>query len=545
MRRLCWAAAILTIITVVIVARLWYLHVHQQARLQARSDERSMRLITIAPTRGLIVDRNGIPLAISSPVADIWADPRDFRPQGHAWQQLVQLLRLNPQDIAAYLQHHPDSRFIYLKRGITPHIAKQVLALKVPGVYRQRSYQRFYPHGAALANVIGVTNIDHHGQDGLELAYDHWLSGTPGTKQVIRDIKGHIVAANVIKPMQPGHTIALTIDLRLQHITFEALQAAVHKSKAIAASAVIVDAHSGEILAMANVPSFNPNYRSTVKPAARRNRAVTDVYEPGSVMKPMAMAAVLESGEYPLDYSVDTKLGWYRLQGNTVRDGSGYGVLDLTGIIQKSSNVGISKVVLGLQDPTGVPRVMRRLGFGQDVLMYLGAQSGRLPLYSAKQQFALATLSFGYGMTASTLQIARAYATIANQGRKPTVSLVKSTQSASSEAVLSPQVAHQLMDMLKVVVTQGGTGFRAVIQGYRAAGKTGTARKAKPGGYSSDYVALFAGIAPADNPRYVMVIMVDEPQGGYYYGGSIAAPVFRQVMQRILPMTGVKPLRRN
>ena len=541
MRRFGWVVVILTVIAVAIIARLGHLHITQQSRLQAHSEERSVRVINIPAPRGLITDRHGIPLAISSPVADIWADPRDFKPQGHGWQQLVALLQLDPPQIKHYLQTHPQSRFIYLKRAVAPDTAAKALALKVSGVHQRRSYQRFYPYGAEFANVIGVTNIDHHGQDGLELTYDHWLSGSPGTKQIVRDIKGHIVATKMIKPMQPGQTIALTLDQRIQHITFQALQKAVSKSRAIAGSAVILDVHTGEIIAMANVPSFNPNDRSTVKPAARRNRAVTDVYEPGSVMKPMAMAAVLESGEYPLDYQVDTKLGWYRVQGNTVRDGIGYGVLDLTGIIQKSSNVGISKVVLGLQDPTRVPRMMRRFGLGEDALLYPGSQNGSLPLYSARQRFALATLSFGYGMAASTLQIARAYATIANQGRRPTVSLVKNTSPPSSEAVLSPQVAEQLMSMLKAVVTEGGTGFRAVVKGYHAAGKTGTARKAKRGGYSSDYVALFAGIAPADNPRYAMVIMVDEPQGGYYYGGSIAAPVFRQVMRRVLPIMGIPP----
>ena len=541
-----WLIAIIFVLVVIaIVTRLVHLHAIQDDFLTEHSEARSVRVLPIHAPRGEILDRHGQPLAVSTKVITLWIDPSQLNTQDPRWQQILNIIHLPSDVMAAKLKGKQKRRFLYLKRQVSPAMAQQVLALKLPGVYEQTTYKRFYPEAEASAQLLGVTNIDDQGQAGLEQVHNAHLAGQNGQQRIVRDLKGHVIKQAITKPMQPGKPIQLSIDHRLQFITYRALKHAYDINHAKAASAVVMDVRTGEILAIVSLPSFNPNDRSTYQSDAMRLRAVTDTFEPGSVMKPLAMAAVLSTGQYDADDTLDTSPGRYRVQGHIVRDGHNLGMISLRDVIRKSSNVGISKLVLSVQ-PETLPSFYRHVGLGRQTgVRYPGERSGVLP-HKRWSPFALATLSFGYGVSVTTLQLATAYATLANDGRKVTPTLLKQKeQHQQAEQIVDPNVAQQVLEMLASVVQRGGTGVRARVEGFQVAGKTGTARKAGPGGYLPDsYTAIFAGVIPADHPRYAMVVMVDDPRGDRYYGGSVAAPVFSKVMSQFLLPSSFSAIRR-
>lgn len=527
----------LFLILIGIVIRMMHLQIIEKKELQRHGHNRSTRTEVIAAKRGIIRDRTGKPLAVTTAMSTVFVDPKQLNTTPEKWAQLLKLLQLSPQKTAERLHRYQNKHFMYLKRRVAPPIAKQLRQLKIPGIYFKTEYKRFYPHAEVAAQLIGFTNIQNQGQEGIELMYNNWLSGVDGERRVIRDLKGNVISNETLRQPQPGKDITLSIDSRLQALTFQALKSAVIKDKAASGSAVILDAKTSEILAIANWPTFNPNDLNKIEKGSTRNRAITDIFEPGSVFKPFAMAAVLSSGKYQPGDVIGTYPGRYRIGGNIVRDPRSYGEIPLHEVIRKSSNVGISRLVLSVE-PEYLPDTLRKIGIGQKVgLGFPGESAGSLSAKQNWKPFALATLSFGYGVAATTLQVAQGYSILANGGKKQTVSLLKKEQLEPAQTVLDPQVASQVLQMLKAVVARGGTGVRAQVKGYEIAGKTGTARKAIKGGYADDqYTVLFAGIAPADNPKYVMVIMVDDPRGDNYYGGTVAAPVFAKVMSQVLPL---------
>lgn len=536
-------ALLLLIIITAIGVRLYYVHVQQQPFLVKQGNARSERHLAVPAQRGVVVDRHGHPLAMSMPVQTLWIDPKQLNIKDPRWRKILTWLHIKGDRLdQRIIAKANSSRFMYLKRQLSPALAKRVLALHLPGVYAKPAYRRFYPQGESIAPLIGLTNIDSVGQDGIEKYYHVWLAGKPGRQMILRDLKGHVFAAQEKIAPEAGKPIALSLDYRMQYLTYRALKKAILAHRAVSGSAVIMDVHSGEILAMASFPSFNANDRTDMKISGAKNRAVTDVFEPGSVIKPLAMAAVLDSGLVAPDEIVDTAPGRWRIGRNVIRDTRNYGQLDLEGIIQKSSNVGISKLVLMLA-PDALPKALHKFGFGQVTgVSFPGERTGVLPMRSKWRQFALATLSFGYGLSVTTLQLAQAYAVIANGGKRIQPTLLKRTGKIEYEQVFQPQVTQQVLTMLASVTQKGGTGVRARVPGYLVAGKTGTSRKVGPGGYLPDsYTAVFVGIIPVHQPKLVMAIMIDDPRGDAYYGGSVAAPVFAEVMPKIMRLLHVVP----
>jgi len=417
------------------------------------------------------------------------------------------------------------------------------MALGLPGVNLQREYRRYYPAGEVTAHVVGFTNIDDRGQEGLELAYDEWLRGTPGSKRVLRDRLGRVVRnVEQIRKPEPGRDLTLSLDRRIQYLAYRELKRAVFHHQARSGSLVILDVHTGEVLAMVNQPSFNPNDRRQFLPAQTRNRAVTDVFEPGSTIKPFTIAAALLSGRYRPNTLIDTSPGHYRLGRAVIRDDRDYGRINLTTVIQKSSNVGASKIALSLPDEL-LYRVQDSFGFGAVTGSgFPGEVGGLINDAGHWRRIEKATVAYGYGISVTALQLVRAYAALADDGRLHPVSFLRVTSPEPARRVLPARVARQIRRMLEAVVADGGTGTRARIAGYRVAGKTGTVKKAVAGGYSEDrYVSVFAGFAPASHPRLAMVVIVNEPRDGIYYGGLVAAPVFSRVMAGALRMLGVAP----
>ncbi|MCB1616584.1 MAG: penicillin-binding protein 2, partial [Pseudomonadales bacterium] len=400
-----------------------------------------------------------------------------------------------------------------------------------------------YPAKEVASHIVGFTDIDDHGQEGIELAYDEWLRGSNGQKRVLKDLKGRVIKdVQLLKSAQSGEDLQLSIDLRIQYLASEELKKAIKEHEAKSGAVVVVDVHTGEILAMANYPTFNPNNRSRVKPSHLRNRAVTDVFEPGSTMKPLTIAAALESGKFTRDTVIDTNPGYIRVQGKTLYDHNNYGLLDLTGIIRKSSQVGTTKIALAL-DPQEVRNLFYRVGLGQATgIGFPGESVGVLPSHRKWREIERVTFAFGYGLSLTALQLADAYTVLANRGEKRQLSLLKVSEQAETEKVLSAEVTSQVLEMMQAVTQKGGTGTRASIPAFTVAGKTGTTHVQEAGGYAENkYVSVFAGIAPATNPRFVAVVMVNEPTRGGYYGGLVAAPVFREVVAGALRLVGVKP----
>ena len=534
------------IVLAVVAVMLWRavdLHILNKQFLQSQGKSRYMRTMPVAAHRGVITDRHGDPLAVSTPVDSVWINPSEFLAARDSWGKLTQLLSLNLEKTERLVLQRKNKEFVYLKRHIRPELGEQVEGLNIAGVYLQREYHRYYPAGEVAAHILGFTNVDDAGQEGLELAYNDWLRGESGRKIVMKDRLGRTIKhIESIQAAQPGNDLALSIDRRLQYLTYRELKRAVLKYKAKSGSAVILDTKTGEVLAMVNQPSYNPNNRSKLKSSHLRNRAVTDVFEPGSTIKPFTVAAALESKKFKPSSIVNTSPGFYRIGKYVVQDVRNNGWIDLSTILSKSSNVGASKLALGIPAKK-LNDLHSRMGFGFTTGSgFPGEVGGIINMPTEKQLVERATLSYGYGMSVTPLQLARSYASIANKGVMPAVSFIRIDEPPSEIRVLPTEHANQLMKMLEGVVSKKGTGSLAAVSGYRISGKTGTVKKASAGGYSDDsYVAVFAGMAPSSNPRLAMVVTINEPKGEVYYGGRVAAPVFSKVMSGALRLMDISP----
>lgn len=528
-----------------VISGLFYraldMQVINQAFFQQQGDARHIRTVPISAHRGDIYDRNGEPLAISTPVDSVWMNPKEFS-DFNSVARLAKVLNLNPQHLKNKLQKHVAKEFIYIRRQVSPDVGAQIKALGVKGVYLRREYKRYYPTGEVASHVLGFANVDDQGQEGLELAYDDYLTGEAGAKKVIRDRKGQVVDdIERIRPAQPGQSIHLSIDRRIQYLAYSALKASVKQNKAIAGSAVVLDVNTGEVLAMVNQPSFNANDRSQLRPGVYRNRSVTDVFEPGSTMKPFTIAAALESGKWHPKDNVHTSPGRYKVQGSTIKDMKDYGKLNLGEIILKSSNVGVSKVALSIGQEQQL-EMYTKLGFGFDTGSgFPGERSGNLRT-SNVSDFERATMAFGYSLSVTPLQLARAYAALAANGTIYPVTFLKREDEAQGEEIMSADTAKKVRRMMERVVSAEGTAKKASIANYSVAGKTGTVHKFVSGGYADDrYLSVFAGMVPASNPQLVMVVMLNEPRNGEHFGGQVAAPVFSKVMTGALRILDIEP----
>jgi cell division protein FtsI (penicillin-binding protein 3) len=527
---------------VTLIWRAVSLQVLDKEFLQVQGNARHMRVEELPAHRGMILDRKGEPLAVSTQVESVWVNPQELVGVQEGITALARLLSLDRNYVQQLVATHAGREFVYVQRHISPALAEQVRAMDIPGVYLQKEYKRFYPAGEVTAQVIGFTNIDDVGQEGLELAYGDWLRGEPGAKRVIKDGQRHTVEdVESIKRSRPGKDLVVSIDRRIQYLAYRELMAAVKEHGARAASAVVLDVRTGQILAMVNQPSYNPNNRVKLQRRTLRNRAVTDVFEPGSTMKPFIVACALEDGRYTPETEVETSPGWFRVGRNTVKDVHNYGLLDVAGVIRKSSNVGITKIALSL--PTErIWSMLSSVGFGEPTASgFPGEASGLLSSYRNWKEIETATIAFGYGISATPLQLAQAYATLAAGGIKRPVTFLHQDVAPQGRRVIPQRVAQQIIAMLEQAAGPQGTAPAAQVAGYRVAGKTGTVHKSVPGGYSRDkYLSVFAGLAPASDPRLVMVVMVDEPTGKYY-GGQVAAPVFSRVMSGALRLLAVPP----
>ena len=536
---------VLAVFVLALAGLLWRaldLQVLNQRFFQRQGDARHLRTVTIPAHRGDIYDRNGEPLAISTPVDTVWANPSDVLESGASLKPLAALLQVDQSSLKKRLQRNKQRAFLYLQRHVEPELAEKFRALTIPGIYMQREYRRYYPAGEVTAHVLGFTNVDDIGQEGMELALDDAITGREGSKRIMRDSLGRTVDdIERIRAAEPGKNIYLSIDRRLQYLAYRSLKAAVMANNAIAGTAVVLDAHTGEILAMVNQPSFNTNDRSQLRPGVTRNRAITDVFEPGSTMKPFTMAAALESGKWHAGDRVDTAPGHYTVQGKTIRDAHNYGSLDMANIIIKSSNVGISKVAMSLNAQQQID-MYARVGFGVDSASgFPGERSGALKTGKVRD-FERATMSFGYSISVTALQLARAYGAFAADGEMYPVTFLKREIAVTGERVMSAKTARQVRNMMEKVVSLEGTARDAHVPSYRVAGKTGTVHKFIAGGYAEDrYLSVFAGLAPASDPRLVMVVMVDEPRGKKYFGGQVAGPVFGTVMGDAMRLLDITP----
>ncbi|QWP79341.1 penicillin-binding protein 2 [Lysobacter sp. K5869] len=529
---------------VALVGRALDLQVISNDFYRQQGDARSLREIPIPTSRGMITDRNGEPLAVSTPVESVWANPKELAKNTERLPELAKALGVAQDELARKLAQRSGKEFMYLKRRINPDEARRILALKVPGVFSQREFRRFYPQGEAMAHVLGYTNIDDRGQEGLELAFDHELRGKPGSKRVIRDGAGNIVEnVDLVRSAEPGKDITLTLDRRIQYLTYRELRRALNDTGASSASAVVLDIETGEVLAMANLPTYNPNLPGAGNRDTHRNRAVTDVVEPGSTMKPITVAAALSKGTVTPATLVNTTPGWMPNGRYRITDTHNNGVLTVTGVITKSSNVGAAKLALPLPNDYYY-QFIHNFGYGSKPGSgFPGESSGLLAPPQRWSGTTKATMSYGYGLSATPLQIAMVYAAMANGGQLIAPTFVKGQRNEGKQ-VLEPVVAGEIMRMMQTVTEPGGTAKQAAILGYHVAGKTGTTRKfSATGGYSKKYVSLFAGVVPVEKPRFSMVVVVSEPDPTKkgYYGGSVSGPVFRNVMDGALRLMDVAP----
>jgi len=527
----------------VLLWRAFDLHISSQVFLQKQGDARHIRTIAISAHRGNIYDRNGEPLAISTPVDSVWINPQQIGVNLDGLPKLANVLQISLQNLEKRLQDSSSREFMYVKRRVQPDVAQEIKNLAIDGVYLQREYQRFYPTGEVSAHVLGFTDVDDKGQEGIELSYDAFLTGKPGAKKIIRDRLGRAIDdIEKIKSSQPGQDLTISIDKRLQYLAYRSLKSAMKKHKAKSASAVVLDVKTGEVLAMVNQPSFNPNDRSDLQPEKTRNRAVTDLYEPGSTIKPITMIAALDSGKWKSNDIVGTAPGYMRVSGATIKDVRNFGWLSLPAVIYKSSNVGISKIALSLSQEQQW-HVYRQFGLGRATDSgFPGEATGHFDYYRQVTDFERATLAFGYGMSVTPLQLTRAYAAIANYGVMSPVSFLKLSGKVEGEKIVDTKIAREISAMMEKAVSSKGTGMEARVVNYRVAGKTGTVHKSKAGGYEEDsYQSIFAGFAPLSDPRLAMVVMIDEPSAGEYYGGKVAAPVFSNVMMNAMRLLDIAP----
>ena len=538
---------LLAIMVGAICWRIIDLQVVDRDFLKGQGDARSLRHIPIPAHRGLITDRNGEPLAVSTPVTTLWANPKEMQASKDRWPQLAAALGQNPQQLVERLTAQASKEFIYLVRGLTPEQGQHVLDLKVPGVYGLEEFRRFYPAGDVTAHMVGFTDLDDHGREGVELAYDEWLAGVPGKRQVIKDRRGRLIKdIQVTKNAKAGKTLALSIDLRLQYLATRELRNAIAEQDAKAGSLVIMDVKTGEVLAMVNQPTYNPNNRRSMFPAAMRNRAIIDVFEPGSTVKPISMSAALQSGRWkPTDkvevYPGSLQIGRYTIKDVSRSEGP---ILDLTGILINSSNVGMSKIAFDIGGEA-IYRVMSQVGLGQYTgLGFPGERVGNLPNHREWRKAETATLSYGYGVSVTALQLVHAYAALANDGKMVPLSILKVDKAPEAVQAIPKETAETVQGMLQQVIEAPRGVFRAQVPFYHVGGKSGTARKATVGskGYTENaYRSLFAGFGPMSDPRYAIVVVIDEPSKGGYFGGLVSAPVFSKVMSGTLRLMNVPP----
>ena len=524
----------------VLAARSVHLQALKTGFLQEKGDARYSRVLEIPATRGRILDRNGEALAVSTPVKSVWAIPADVELSRAEHKRLAALLAMGGNEIDRRLAD-TSRDFVYLKRQVSPETAEAVERLGLKGIHQHREFRRYYPGGEVTAHVLGFTGVDDAGQEGVELAHQGSLGGTPGSRRVIKDRLGRIVEdVESIRAAQDGRDLVLSIDSKIQSLAFSALKSAVEQHRAKAGALVALDVHTGEVLALANVPSYNPNNRARLSGAQLRNRVITDLFEPGSTLKPFTIALAIETGKVTPRTLVSTPAGRLTLGNYTIRDLHPAPAMSVAQVLQRSSNVGAAKIALSL------PReamwdLFRRVGFGAAPdLGFPGAAAGRLRNYRGWRPIEQATMAYGHGISVSLAQLARAYTVFARDGELVALTLVKTGAAASGEKVLSAEAARAVRAMLELAVQPGGTGPRARIMGWRVAGKTGTAHKQENGAYAADkYLASFVGFAPASAPRLVVAVMIDEPSAGQYYGGAVSAPVFAQVMQGALRLLGV------
>ena len=525
----------------VLVARSVYLQAMKTQFLQEKGEARFSRVLEVPATRGRVLDRNGEALAVSTPVKSIWVIPTDVEAGGEAKKKLSRLLGIDTRELAKKLAE-TDRDFVYLKRQVSPETADKVDALGIPGVYEQREYRRYYPAGEVTAHLIGFTGVDDTGQEGIELAYQSTLGGTPGSRRVIKDRLGRIVEdVGSIRAGQDGKDLTLSIDSKIQSLAYSALKDAVAADRAKAGAIVALDVRTGEVLALANVPSYNPNNRSRLTGAQLRNRALTDSFEPGSTLKPFTIALALELGRVTPSTRLQTDGGRYSLGGYTIHDAHKDGVLTVAQVIQVSSNVGAAKIALELPRQR-MWEMFNRAGFGTPPqLGFPGESGGKLRPWKSWRPIEQATMAYGHGIAVSLMQLAHAYTIFARDGELVPLTLLRASGPVQGEQVISAHTAREVRKMLELAVEPGGTGPRARIMGWTVAGKTGTAHKQQDGGYAPDkYISSFVGFAPASAPRILIAVMIDEPDARRdYYGGLVAAPVFAQVMQGTLRMLNV------
>ena len=526
-----------------LIWRMIDLNILQRSFLLQQSNARILRVVSIPAYRGMITDRFYQPLAISAQVDSIWGNPQLFNPTPEQIAKLGAILKIPAMRIRTKIEMDAGKEFVYLKRGLPPATSEAINALNIQGVFCQHEYHRFYPQSEVASHVIGFTNIDDQGQEGLELAFDTWLKGVPGKKKVLKDRLGNIITdLGLIQAPRQGHNLILSLDSRIQYLSYEILKDNIEKFAAKSGSIVVLDVKTGEVLAMVNQPSFNPNHVENMSDGRYRNRAMTDLFEPGSTIKAFSVASALESGQYNANSAIDTSPGWLNVGGKVIaRDEHNNGMMNLVKILQKSSDVGVAKVTLSLP-PGRLSELLHRVGFGERTnTIFPGEAAGSLTFQSKWRPLELATLSFGYGISVTAIQLAGAYAIIAQDGIQKPISLLKIENLPAEKKVLDRKISQQMLAMLEAVV-QGGTGSLAKVPGYRVAGKTGTAYIAGKNGYDKQhYVSSFVGIAPVSNPRLVVAVVIKEPRNERHSGGLVAAPIFSQVMAGALRLLNISP----
>jgi len=525
-----------------LIGRAAYLQGMNNEFLQAKGESRFSRVIEIPASRGRILDRNGEALAISTPVKSIWAIPEETHPNRRELARLAGLLEMPPREIAKRLAE-VDREFVFLKRQIAPEVADRVAALHIPGLFQDREYRRYYPNGEVTAHALGFTGADDIGQEGIELAFQDVLGGKPGSRRVIKDRLGQTVEdVESIKAAQDGRDLVMSLDIRIQNLAYGQLKAAVERHRAKAGGIVVLDVDTGEILALANLPTYNPNSRQRLAGAQLRNRTLTDTFEPGSTLKPFTVALALESGRVRPNTVIQTAPGSLSVGASTIRDAHQERTLTVAQVIQKSSNIGAARIALSLSAES-MWGMFQSLGFGAAPgLDFPGEATGKLRPYRSWRPIEQATMAYGHGISVSLVQLARAYTAFARDGELVPLSLLRVDVPPAGRRVMHPATARAVRAMLELVVNRNGTAPRAQIMGYRVAGKTGTAHKQENGSYAADkYVSSFVGFAPASHPRLVIAVMIDEPRDGRYYGGTVAAPVFAQVMAGALRVLDVAP----
>jgi cell division protein FtsI (penicillin-binding protein 3) len=569
--RFLFVSIVVGVIALMLISRLAYIQVIEPEYLTKEADKRSLRVTKSVTHRGNISDRHGEELAISVPAYAIWVDPKTVKEsyafndqewqesatentrtgkvkynkkkffESKKWPALAEVLDIKLQDLVDIIER-PNARFVYLKRQVNAPVVEYIKQLKLAGISNQLESHRFYPTGEINANIIGLTDLDAQGIEGIEKTYNTFLQGQNGKKRVRKDRLGNVIDhIEVLKEKKDAGNLQLSIDQRIQAVAYSELKRAVKIHQATSGSVVVLDVNTGEIYAMANFPSFNPNDRSQYQPYKLRNRAITDTFEPGSTVKPLVVASALAYQKTEVDEIINTSPGWMNIGGRRVRDGKNLGKIDLAMILKKSSNIGVSKLALRLK-PAELQQTFADFGLGNDTgIGLIGESVGRLPLRHRWSDFELATMSFGYGITATTLQIAKAYAILGSGGKQYPITILKTDNPGEGEQVIPRKIALEVVHMMEGVSEKGGTARKARVEGYRIAGKTGTSRKAEAGGYGDDYVSIFAGVAPATNPKFSIVVMINEPQGDRYYAGDVAAPVFSAVMQSSLLLSHIRP----